>query len=534
MTDNSDQRLNRALAAYLRQEVQAPAMAIADFLDILIEDARELGADDMLDDLDRMQSAGARLNAFVAAVVTDSTADRKLGENDLEFNRRLRHDLRTPLNAIIGYSEMLVEDMEDAADAPLREDLVKLKQAADQLLGQIDAMVALTHLDEAPIGAEDKLAAQFVGRAGIVADVLRTVEPLKAGASHLLDRQSRILVVDDNAANRDVLERRLTREGHAVVTAADGAQALGLIGEEDFDLVLLDLIMPEISGFDVLTRLKANEATRHIPVIVISALDEIDSAVRCIEAGAEDFLSKPFDPILLRTRINSSLEKKWLRDREKKFVADLETEKRKSETLLLNILPHSIVRRMRDGEVRIADQVHESTILFCDLAGFTVLSGAMPAPRVLDFLGEIFTQFDALAAAAGVEKIKTIGDAYMAAAGIPEPQPDHAHRVARLAPRMRRAVRAVAGATGLNLDARIGIHTGPIVAGVIGTNKFAYDVWGDSVNTASRMESHSLNGRIHISEATRAALGDGFAVEPRGVIDVKGKGPMQTYFLLEP
>ena len=533
MTDDQDLRLNRALAAYLRQEVQAPAMAIADFLDILVEDARGLAAADVLGDLERMQGAGAKLNAFVNAVVTDTAVDHKRDENDHELNRRIRHDLRTPLNAIIGYSEMLIEDMEGIDDAPLRDDLVKLKHAADQLLGQIDAMVALTHLDDAPIAGEDKLAAQLASHAGIVAEVLRTVEPLKAGASHIFGRQSRILVVDDNAANRDVLERRLTREGHAVVTAVDGAQTLRLLAEQDFDLVLLDLIMPEISGFDVLTTMKSHERTRHIPVIVISALDELDSVVRCIEAGAEDYLSKPFDPILLRSRINSSLEKKWLRDREKKFIADLETEKRKSETLLLNILPKSIVNRMREGELKIADQVREATILFCDLAGFTVLSGAMPAERVLDFLGEIFTQFDALAAEAGVEKIKTIGDAYMAAAGIPEPQPDHAERIARLAPRMMRAVRDVAETTGLKLQARIGIHTGPVVAGVIGTHKFAYDVWGDSVNTASRMESHSVNGRIHITEATRRALGDRFPLEPRGTIEVKGKGPMQTYFLLE-
>ncbi|MBS0245574.1 MAG: response regulator [Proteobacteria bacterium] len=525
-SDDNDQRLNRALAAYLRQEIQAPALAIGDFLDILSEDARRLGRDDILNDLDRMQSAAAKLNAFVAAVVAGQGG---AGDNDHDFNRRLRHDLRTPLNAVIGYSEMLIEDMEGDGDSALRDDLFKLKQAADQLLGQIDAMVALTHADDAPIAQEDKLAAH----AGIVADVLRTVQPLHIGASHLLDRQSRILVVDDNAANRDVLERRLTREGHAVVTAADGAQGLKLAAEGDFDLVLLDLIMPEVSGFEVLTRLKSDARTAHVPVIVISALDELDSVVRCIEAGAEDYLPKPFDPILLRTRINSSLEKKWLRDREKKFVADLEAEKKKSETLLLNILPSSIVNRMRDGELKIADRVSESTILFCDLAGFTVLSGTMPAERVLDFLGRIFTEFDALAAEAGVEKIKTIGDAYMAAAGIPEPQADHAERIVTLAPRMMRAVRDVAAETGLALNARIGIHTGPIVAGVIGTHKFAYDVWGDSVNTASRMESHSLTGRIHLTEATCRALKGRFPLEPRGIIEVKGKGPMETYFLLE-
>jgi class 3 adenylate cyclase len=190
------------------------------------------------------------------------------------------------------------------------------------------------------------------------------------------------------------------------------------------------------------------------------------------------------------------------------------------------------VRRLNDGELVIADRIHESTILFCDLVGFTALSQKLTAERTVDFLGKIFATFDRLAAEEGVEKIKTIGDAYMAAAGVPEPQPDHAERIARLAPRMLKAVEEVARETGLDLQARIGIHTGPIVAGVIGTHKFAYDVWGDSVNTASRMESHSLTGRIQLSAATGAALEGLFRLEPRGVIDVKGKGLMETFFLL--
>ena len=212
--------------------------------------------------------------------------------------------------------------------------------------------------------------------------------------------------------------------------------------EQTFDLILLDLIMPEMSGFEVLRRLKAAEHTSHIPVIVISALDELDSVVRCIEAGAEDYLTKPFNPILLRARIGASLEKKWLRDREKKFVADLEQEKARSETLLLNILPQSIVNRMRNGEMVIADRVAEATILFCDLVGFTTLSQELTADRTIDFLSKIFSAFDRLAAEHGVEKIKTIGDAYMVAAGIPEAQPDHADRIAALAPRMLDAVSA--------------------------------------------------------------------------------------------
>ena len=368
-----------------------------------------------------------------------------------------------------------------------------------------------------------------------MADVLRTVAPLPAsGAMREVLQSSCILVVDDNASNRDVLERRLTRDGHKVVTAAGGAAALELVTAQGFDLILLDLIMPDMSGFEVLRRLKVSEESRDIPVIVISALDEIDSVVRCIEAGAEDYLSKPFNPILLQARVGASLEKKWLRDREKKFIADLENEKRRSEALLLNILPQSIVHRMRNGETVIADRVVEATILFCDLVGFTTISREMAADRVVDFLSEIFGAFDRLAAEHGVEKIKTIGDAYMVAAGIPEAQSDHASRICELALRMLETVKTIADATGVKLQARIGVHSGPIVAGVIGTHKFAYDVWGDTVNTASRMESHSLPGRIQVSAATRLILGDRFNFERRGSVDVKGKGMMETFFLNNP
>jgi class 3 adenylate cyclase len=528
-TPGSDQRLSRTLTAFLRQEVQAPAIAVTEFLDMIIEDARRLHLDEPLADLNRMRGASIQLSVFVKSIIQDSSSDPKDGETLEGFHRRLRHDLRTPLNAIKGYSELLIEDMEADGDHPLRADLAKLKDSADQLLGQIDAMAALAGRNDATaLDDGGKRAEQL----DVVADVLRTIKPLPPSeALPEAVRSSAILVVDDNASNRDVLARRLTREGHTVVTAANGSSALDLVAQQDFDIVLLDLIMPEMSGFEVLRRLKASEQTSHIPVIVISALDEIDSVVRCIEAGAEDYLPKPFNPILLRARVGASLEKKWLRDREKKFIAELEQEKRRSEALLLNILPQKIVDRMRNGEMVIADRVVEATILFCDLVGFTTLSQKLPPDRIIDFLSKIFSAFDRLAAEHGVEKIKTIGDSYMVAAGIPEPQVDHAFRIATLALGMLEAVKDIAKSTDLDLQARIGVHSGPIVAGVIGTHKFAYDIWGDTVNTASRMESHSLPGRIQISAATRDLLGDRFSFEWRGTIAVKGKGMMETFFL---
>ncbi|MGH6674401.1 MAG: adenylate/guanylate cyclase domain-containing protein [Xanthobacteraceae bacterium] len=521
----SNERFDRALTAFLRQEIQAPASAITDFLDMIIEDASESQSTGFLADLDRMRSAGLQLNAFVKTLIQDSPSDRREDENSEAFHRRLRHDLRTPLNAIKGYSELLIEDMPKDGDHPLRADLARLKAAADQLLGQIEAMVVLARGESKSPGEADNTL-QF----DIVAQALHALQPLAATTAAIAE-PSRILIVDDNAANRDVLERRLSREGHDVASAANGAAALQLAVDREFDLILLDLIMPGMSGFELLGRLKAAQHTRHVPVIVISALDELDSAVRCIESGAEDYLIKPINPTLLRARIGASLDRKRLRDREKKFTADLEEEKERYQSLLLNILPQPVVTRIRNGELMIADQIMEATILFCDVVGFTALSQQLVPARTIDFLSRIFSAFDRLAAELKVEKIKTIGDAYMVAAGIPEAQPDHAERIATLAPRMLDAVAEVGKATELNLQARIGVHTGPIIAGVIGTHKFAYDVWGDTVNTASRMESHSLPGRIQLSAATRAVLGDRFDIERRGLIEVKGKGIMETFFL---
>jgi adenylate cyclase len=524
-------RLAQALAQFLRQELGGSVAAIIGFLDILVEDARHDGLEGWVADLERMREAGAQLSLLIAGLLA---ADRPEGA---VIEGRLRHDLRTPLTAIKGYGELLLEEARDGvrptpraggARGPLRaellRDLEEVLEHAERLLGEIDRIVGFS-------GAE---AAAVPAQAGIemVQNVLRQIRPLAAEAAPSAVRQSHILVVDDNAANRDLLSRRLRREGHRVTIAAGGVAALAAAANDDFDLVLLDLMMPGMSGFEVLGRLKAAEATRHVPVIMISALDELDSIVRSIEAGAEDYLPKPFNPVLLRARINASLDRKRLRDREQAAAAALRAEKEHSEALLLNILPKTIVTRMRQGERIIADRIDEATILFSDLVGFTELAARSSPERTVELLGLLFSRFDALAARHGLEKIKTIGDAYMVAGGIPEARPDHAAAMAEMAFQMLDTVAAAGRSLGEPLELRIGIHTGTLVAGVIGTHKFVYDVWGDTVNTASRMENLGLPGHIHISAATRAALGDGFRIAPRGPVEVKGKGMMETFFLL--
>lgn len=341
-----------------------------------------------------------------------------------------------------------------------------------------------------------------------------------------------VLVVDDNEVNRDLLARRLQRQGHAVTVAEDGLQALELMRSEPFDLVLLDIMMPQMNGYQVLENLKADEKLRYIPVIMISAVDDIDSIVRCIELGAEDYLSKPFNPVLLKARISACLEKKRLRDQEQAYLQELNEEQEKSERLLLNILPKAIAERLKQGETTIADSFSDVTVMFADLVGFTKLSSHLSPAELVELLNRIFSEFDKLADRYGLEKIKTIGDAYMVVGGLPTPTENHAEAIASMAIDIQAAIAKMRTKGDQPLSIRIGINTGPVEAGVIGTKKFTYDLWGDTVNIASRMESLGVPGGIQVTVATYERLRDKYLFEDRGVLQVKGKGDMMTYLLL--
>lgn len=360
-----------------------------------------------------------------------------------------------------------------------------------------------------------------------------------------------ILVVDDTPDNRDLLSRRVAQMGHSVTLAEDGRQAMELLRSGDasrdgrsFDLVLLDIMMPVMSGFEVLEQLKADPVLRHVPVIVISALGEVDSVVRCVTLGAEDYLFKPFNTVLLKARVSASLEKKWLRDREQEAAGRLREEQERSQRLLLSIFPAPIAERLKADLVcktrtgaagsaggTIADSYPQATVLFAKLSNFTQLSAHKGPAEVVDLLDAFFSEFDRRAERLGVEKVKTIGDTYMAVGGVPVPRPDHAEATADLALSMQEA--AVRLNTDLRepLSLRIGIDTGPVVAGVIGTTKFAYDLWGRTVDTASQMEAFGVPGGIQVTAAVRDRLQGKYLLEDRGAYYVEGAGEIETYFL---
>jgi adenylate cyclase len=525
-----DKGLVRALAAFVRQEFGTPIDVIIGITEILIEDARRDHDDPLISDLTRVRSAGVRLQDELGRLVNLALQGSFATDDDFtKFKARLRHDLRTPLNAVKGYSELIMEEARDSGREHLVADAGRILAAAEQLLSQIERLVAMT--DPAALGMPESLPLLVTPSRELVGQVMQSISPIASTRTRDQGHSSRILVVDDILANRELLSRRLSRDGHVVSMVDGGKSALQLLAATPFDLVLLDLMMPDMNGFEVLRHLKSDPSTQHIPVIMISALDEIDSTVRCIEAGAEDYIPKPFDPVLLSARIDASLERKRLRDREQAFIDELQAEKNKSDALLLNILPASVVERMRRGELEIADRFPDATILFSDLVGFTDLAGRSSPGRIIEMLNQLFSAFDALAKKFKLEKIKTIGDAYMVAGGLPEEHPEHAVAVADMAIGMIEAVHEIGMGFGEPLQARIGIHSGDVVAGIIGRHRFIYDVWGDTVNTASRLESSGVPNRVQISEATYQRVKNSFHCEPRGELDIKGKGRLLTYFL---
>ncbi|MBA3518801.1 MAG: response regulator [Rhizobiales bacterium] len=523
----------RARLSVVWQDLVTPVRAIVGYQEIIVEDGLRLGLTDLMPYLDKVLVAAGSLSELVDWLRDPGSHFEADRDDDLGgVQAKLRHDLRTPLNAIIGYSEMVLEDLEAAPQAEgLRPDLVKLLGEARRLLDRIDAIVDLTRASgdrraTADAGEDDGAAE------AVVAALLRTLRPDRDAVK--TREVGRILVVDDNESNRDLLCRRLRHEGHEVVTAESGRRALETLEQARFDLILLDLMMPEMNGIEVLERLKSDERWHRTPVIMISGLSETDAVIRCIEAGAEDYLPKPFNLVLLRARINACLERKRWQEREREYLARLTAEKERSDALLLNILPAPVVLRLNGGETVIADRFESVSILFADIVGFTPAAALMAPAQLVDRLDRVFCEFDALARSLGVEKIKTIGDAYMAAAGIPDPRPDHAEAIAEFAVGILAALPRLCRPGNAPLQVRIGIHCGPVVAGVIGRHKFIYDVWGDTVNVASRLESHGVPDRIQVSEAMRDALAQRYEFEPRGAITLKGRGKAPAFLLVAP
>jgi len=510
--------------ANVRHELRTPMHHIIGYSEVLMEEAEDHGQSRYVPDLKKIHLAGEHLLGLINDLLNPSQIEAAQRGMDAEaFWRRTRHELRTPLNQIIGYSEMLQEEMAEGEVAHLLPDLETIHSAARHLADLINDLLTPArmaagvweHRPEAPhrplseSGRED-------------ANAVLQPQAKRPEAEHGL-----LLVVDDNKINRDMLTRRLERQGYTIRAVENGRQALRIAAEQKFDLILLDVMMPEMDGYQTLARLKADPRFRDIPVIMISALDEIESIVRCIEMGAEDYLPKPFDPVLLRARIGASLEKKRLRDQEQAYLQQIAAEKKRADDLLHVILPDTVVDELKATN-RVKPRRYENVaVMFCDIVDFTIYCDQRPPEQVVAYLQELVETFEALAARYGLEKIKTVGDAFMTTAGLLKPIESPVLSCVKCGLEMI----AAAPRLSAGWKVRAGIHWGTVIAGVVGHRHYLFDVWGDTVNTAARVEGLGVPDRVNISgEAWKQVSGLCRGVS-RGFVRVKGKGEMEMFLV---
>ncbi|MDX2077463.1 MAG: adenylate/guanylate cyclase domain-containing protein [bacterium] len=482
-----------------------------------------------------------------------------------------------------------------------------------------------------------------------------------------------ILVVDDTEVNLTLIENLLNYSGYDILTARDGQEALAIMAQQTIQLLIVDWMMPRMDGIELIRAIRQQFPEPYRYIIMLTGRQERDAVITGLGAGADDFVTRPFNSRELEARVSigvriielenkmrdlvlvterskqiweattdsivqliclvdregrvlrsNGVVEKWrlssmyeatgsplstlmgkvykdvgaklgtvwdlakeklahgleydfeckddqsghyfdvhyqpinpfggLNEQEEAFAAvsiqditerkqlelnlqdanaQLAIERDKSDNVLVNVLPRPIAERLKSGEKIIAEYHESVTVMFADIVGFTPLTATLAPRQLMEILNAIFSTFDHLTQQYGLEKIKTVGDAYMVVGSLPDAIPDHAHRIGKLALAMVRVMKTLSDHIGLALEIRVGIDSGHVVAGVIGTAKFSYDLWGDVVNTASRMESTGQRGKIQVTDRAYELLKEHFVLEKRGLVDVKGKGQTLTYWLVE-
>ncbi|MBI2908944.1 MAG: sigma 54-interacting transcriptional regulator [Chloroflexi bacterium] len=340
-------RAKRAFLAHMRHELRTPINAIIGYSELLLEDVEGEECRGLQSDLQKVNAAGKQLLSLVNSILDSSRIEATSEIRIEQFEAEVRHGMRTTINSVVGYADIILEDAAGRED--LVADLQRIRSAGERMLSLTGDFLSLWQHQRQGLDLGDADGFQMAQQA------VATIRPLAEDQARGEVEGGCLLVVDDNETNRDLLSRQLQKEGHRVLLAENGRRALDLLNTEDFDLVLLDILMPEMNGYQVLQRIKADKDWDHLPVIMLSALDDMDSVVRCIELGADDYLTKPFNPVLLRARIGACLDKKRQRDRELAYLEELRQEREKSLRELLEDqfrLPAKIL-----GNTRLAVQL---------------------------------------------------------------------------------------------------------------------------------------------------------------------------------
>jgi adenylate cyclase len=503
---------------------------------------------------------------------------------------QLRHDLRTPLNHIIGYTELLLEELADGGKPDLAAGLGALRADARQLLTLLNQVLARGQTGSPDLGAArgtlgpllerihsegealhrraseagassllpdldrirtatERLDALLRPGGGPAQEAARQATPAEPGAGRQAERRDVILVVDDNEDNRDMLARRLKRQGHEVLTAAGGNAALTALAGAPVDLVLLDVMMPDLDGYAVLQRLKADPALRDIPVLMISALDELESVVRCIELGAEDYLSKPFDPVLLQARIGACLEKKRLHDQEARYRGELAEWNRTLERRVAEQVAQleRLGRLKRFFSPQLAELIvtggaddplkthrREVTVVFVDLRGFTAFAETAEPEEVMGVLREYHADMGRLILEHEGTLERFTGDGMMIFFNDPVEVPNPAERAVRMAIAMRDLVGGLGARwrkRGWDLALGVGIALGYATIGAIGfEGRLDYGAIGTVTNLAARLCGEAAGSQILVSARVAGAVEDLIDADDVGPVTLKGLArPVQVW-----
>jgi adenylate cyclase len=498
---------------------------------------------------------------------------------------QLRHELRTPLNHIIGYTELLLEELADGGKPELTARLATLRAEARQLLTLLNDVLArgqagppdlaaargtlgtpleriraetdALYRDASQAGAaaaallpdlerirtaSDRLA-ELLGAGGVVPDreAAGKTTSARSGSSPLAPSPPVILVVDDNEENRDMLARRLARQSYEVLSAAGGLAALQTLAARPVDLVLLDVMMPDLDGYAVLQRLKADPALRDIPVLMISALDELESVVRCIQLGAEDYLNKPFDPVLLQARVGACLDKKRLHDQERRHRQELAEWNQKLEKRVADQIAQleRLGRLKRFFSPQLAELIvaggtddplkthrREVTVVFLDLRGFTAFAETAEPEEVMGVLREYHAEMGRLILEHEGTLERFTGDGMMVFFNDPVEVPNPAERALRMAVAMRNVVAGLAARwrkRGWDLALGVGIAQGYATIGAIGfEGRMDYGAIGTVTNVAARLCGEAAGGQILISTRVAGAVESLVDADEVGPVTLKG------------
>ncbi|MGD0282274.1 MAG: adenylate/guanylate cyclase domain-containing protein [Dissulfurispiraceae bacterium] len=525
-----------SILRFMRHELKTPINAIIGYSEMLLEETAELGdaAQSLRADLENINTAGHQM----LSLVNDTNL-----EIDLEnFGSEFRHAVRTLINSVVGYTEMLLEEAQDTSGETFAGDLMKIQTAGKQLFSLIEDFVKFGHI-QADIRSAVQPEAEPLHPA--LREAVSAIPSLQDESGMPEQIQGTILIVDDNEMNRDLLSRQLKKQGYACESAENGRLAIEKMHLHKFDLVLLDIIMPEMDGFQALEEIKGSAELRYIPVIMISSLDEMDNIVRCIEIGAEDYLPKPPDPVLLRARVSACLEKKRLIDQEietrkrlKELNEALDVRNRLIRDTFGRYLSDEIVENILEtpAGLKLGGEKRETTILMSDLRGFTSIAERLSPEDVVAMINIYLEIMTGIILKYNGTIDEFIGDAILVIFGAPLQRDDDTIRAVACAVEMQTAMEEVnrrnreSGFPEVVMG--IGINTGSVIVGNIGSRKRTkYAVVGRNVNLTSRIESCTVGGQILASQSTIEACGEILRID--NTIEVMPKGLQKPITIYE-